>query len=166
MKRRLLISLSALALTACNSSNTGTPRRDLIEGQACSVMEDCIEGHLCIEQICRRLCAARSDCQTAQECVDGTCQTLAERCGNGVIESGELCDDGNPTLGDGCDDSCRTEAGWSCEGVPSSCSTQCGDGIIAGMEICVDANASTGDGCDGRRRRLLRSLRGRAQQHM
>ncbi len=30
-------------------------------------------------------------------------------CGNGVVESGETCDDGNTVGGDGCDASCQTE---------------------------------------------------------
>jgi cysteine-rich repeat protein len=28
-------------------------------------------------------------------------------CGNGVIEGNELCDDGNITNGDGCDNTCN-----------------------------------------------------------
>ena len=35
-------------------------------------------------------------------------------CGNGIIEAGEQCDDGNQTSGDGCSVSCGTELG-SCE---------------------------------------------------
>ncbi|TMQ14562.1 MAG: TonB family protein [Deltaproteobacteria bacterium] len=31
-------------------------------------------------------------------------------CGNGVLETGEQCDDGNAADGDGCSSSCRTEA--------------------------------------------------------
>ncbi len=36
-------------------------------------------------------------------------------CGNGVIEAGEACDDGNRNVGDGCNNStCQVEVGWSC----------------------------------------------------
>lgn len=42
-------------------------------------------------------------------------------CGNGVFETGERCDDGNSTDGDGCTSACQTEAGYACTGEPSSC---------------------------------------------
>lgn len=35
-------------------------------------------------------------------------------CGNGAIESGEVCDDGNANKGDGCY-KCKIESGWECE---------------------------------------------------
>ncbi|XDD47053.1 myxococcus cysteine-rich repeat containing protein [Leptospira sp. WS39.C2] len=35
-------------------------------------------------------------------------------CGNGVKLSYEACDDGNLTNGDGCNNSCRIESGYSC----------------------------------------------------
>jgi formylglycine-generating enzyme len=43
-------------------------------------------------------------------------------CGNGAIETGEACDDGNLTPSDGCSDSCTVESGWTCSGNPSVCS--------------------------------------------
>ena len=35
-------------------------------------------------------------------------------CGDGVVDTGETCDDLNTTSGDGCDASCQPEAGWTC----------------------------------------------------
>lgn len=35
-------------------------------------------------------------------------------CGNGVIDAGEQCDDGNDFVGDGCSNTCQVEAGWQC----------------------------------------------------
>lgn len=35
-------------------------------------------------------------------------------CGDGVRAGEETCDDTNTEAGDGCDDRCRVEAGWSC----------------------------------------------------
>ena len=35
-------------------------------------------------------------------------------CGNGVIDSGEQCDDGNDFIDDGCSNVCQIEDGWLC----------------------------------------------------
>ncbi|MFZ4057382.1 MAG: DUF4215 domain-containing protein [Ferruginibacter sp.] len=68
-------------------------------------------------------------------------------CGNGVVESGEVCDDGNLNDFDGCTNVCTIQIGFSCSGSPSVCSTVCGDGLKAGAETCDDGNAANGDGC-------------------
>lgn len=39
---------------------------------------------------------------------------LVLACGNGLLDSGESCDDGNAAGGDGCSDTCQIEDGWSC----------------------------------------------------
>ena len=57
-----------------------------------------------------------------------------EHCGNGVVDPGEQCDDGNTTKGDGCFD-CRFEA--------------CGNGRVDPGEQCDDGNSVSGDGCSG-----------------
>src|SRR5262249_33527684 len=44
---------------------------------------------------------------------------LVPVCGNGAVESGERCDDGNTTDGDGCSSSCAIEMGYTCSGEPS-----------------------------------------------
>ena len=68
-------------------------------------------------------------------------------CGDSQVGTGETCDDGNATAGDGCSDMCAIETGWTCSGTPSVCSTICGDSIIAGTEQCDDGNTAAGDGC-------------------
>ncbi len=75
-----------------------------------------------------------------------TCDTV---CGNGVMDTGEDCDDGNTAAGDGCSAVCTTEPGWSCSWTaPSVCTAVgCGDGYVAGAEGCDDGNVATGDGC-------------------
>jgi cysteine-rich repeat protein len=35
-------------------------------------------------------------------------------CGNGVLDDGEVCDDGNAINEDGCSNSCQVEHGWTC----------------------------------------------------
>lgn len=54
-------------------------------------------------------------------------------CGDGFVGPGELCDDGNPFDGDGCNNDCTTGT--------------CGNGIIDPGEECDDQNLSDGDGC-------------------
>ncbi len=68
-------------------------------------------------------------------------------CGDGVVDTGEQCDDGNDALNDGCTNLCAIEEGWSCIGSPSICEAGCGDGVIAGDETCDDGNPAEADGC-------------------
>ena len=42
-------------------------------------------------------------------------------CGNGIITTGETCDDANTNSGDGCSSTCTIETGWTCSGQPSVC---------------------------------------------
>ena len=46
-------------------------------------------------------------------------------CGNGLIDLGESCDDGNITNGDGCSQRCGIESGYGCDTdtVPNQCAT-------------------------------------------
>ncbi|HEU4382488.1 MAG TPA: hypothetical protein VFR85_03205, partial [Anaeromyxobacteraceae bacterium] len=68
-------------------------------------------------------------CGVAIDNVDVTLVPLASSpcsnyawCGNGQVEAGEGCDDGNLTNGDGCSSACSVEAGWTCTGsAPSVC---------------------------------------------
>ena len=64
-------------------------------------------------------------------CCSGTC-------GDGIVDQGEGCDDGNQSAGDGCSAACQVEPGWTCQGEPSLCVPGCGNGTI-----------DTGEECDG-----------------
>src|SRR5262249_5430343 len=84
-------------------------------------------------------------------------------CGNGAVESGEDCDDGNTTSGDGCSATCRIESVSRFPGfsrpwhVPAPCITAwadgfvvapvCGDCVIDPGEQCDDGNTTSGAGC-------------------
>jgi cysteine-rich repeat protein len=55
-------------------------------------------------------------------------------CGNGIVEPGEECDDGNTADCDGCSNACTIVEG-------------CGDGVVCGTEQCDDGNTTSCDGC-------------------
>jgi fibro-slime domain-containing protein len=81
-----------------------------------------------------------------------TTSTTVPACGDGFVQSGEQCDDGNTTDGDGCSASCRLEPGFACvdqgAGPLSVChATTCGDGVREGFETCDDGNLIPYDGC-------------------
>jgi cysteine-rich repeat protein len=68
-------------------------------------------------------------------------------CGDGIIDTSEICDDGNKADGDGCSAACEFEKGWDCSGAPTVCVAKCGDGFIVGKEACDDGNSTKSDGC-------------------
>ena len=66
------------------------------------------------------------------------------QCGNGKIESGEQCDDGNTLPNDGCSPTCHFEP--NCRPATGTCTSKCGDGLVVNEE-CDDGNTTNGDGC-------------------
>jgi fibro-slime domain-containing protein len=72
-------------------------------------------------------------------------------CGNGTLQAGEGCDDGNVNDGDGCSSVCSvetTENGWICRTPGQPCTRNvCGDGVRGLKEACDDFNSRSGDGC-------------------
>ncbi len=76
-------------------------------------------------------------------------------CGNGVLDEGEQCDDGNVLSFDGCSADCKViESGYECTVAGELCvpieieDDVCGDGKVTGYETCDDGNSGDGDGCD------------------
>ena len=51
---------------------------------------------------------------TIDENCDGVVETCPSVCGNGALEPGEECDDGNLINGDGCNSNCSVEANYRC----------------------------------------------------
>lgn len=83
-------------------------------------------------------------CATTESCISGQCQLT---CGNGTLESGESCDDGNAVSGDGCSAICVQEATFTCTGTPSVCVSDCGGAsAIDDNDVCTSdsCNANTG----------------------
>ena len=66
-------------------------------------------------------------------------------CGDGIIAGAESCDDHNIVAGDGCSSSCQIEAGWTCQGVPSSCALSGGSNSGTGFCSGTGADCSTGN---------------------
>jgi fibro-slime domain-containing protein len=94
-----------------------------------------------------------ADVSAPDACGSGTCDdaTTNAVCGDGIIGSGEQCDDGNSKPGDGCSGVCQIEPGYTCPTPGQSCiytvQQICGDGHIEGNEQCDDGNTVDGDGC-------------------
>ena len=64
-------------------------------------------------------------------------QELTPSCGDGIVQTGEFCDDGNLDDGDGCTTQCEPP--------------YCGDGLVTGDEQCDDGfedNTGDWDGCN------------------
>ena len=59
---------------------------------------------------------------------------LKRVCGDGFLDTGEACDDGNTVSGDGCQGHCALP--------------YCGDGITDPGETCDDGGSFNNDGCD------------------
>lgn len=105
----------------------------------------CAPGSVCVQDTCASpadvaACEGHADgdaCRAANggggTCEGGVCHTGL--CGNGHVDVGEACDDGNQVSGDGCRGDCgKIEV--------------CGDGFLDQGEACDDGNLNTADGCD------------------
>jgi len=80
-------------------------------------------------------------CTKEPTCRDSTGKTTAcsTSCGNGNVETGEDCDDGNNKDGDGCSKDCKIEAGFTCNIVPKSDAVDCVQGPNMGpMQQCLE----------------------------
>ncbi len=60
---------------------------------------------------CSKTCTKEPTCRNASR---QDARPARPSCGNGNIEPGEECDDGNAVSGDGCSTTCKAEAGFTC----------------------------------------------------
>jgi cysteine-rich repeat protein len=141
--------------------------------------EECDDGNAVDGDGCSTLCLFETGAEVCDngidddldgliDCDDPDCvQACTEPvCGNGIVEPGEMCDDGNAADGDGCSALCMQEAGMEicsngmdddldglvdCADSDCSdhtwCNGSCGNGIVESGEQCDDGNANAGDGC-------------------
>jgi cysteine-rich repeat protein len=78
-------------------------------------------------------------------------------CGDGLVDPGEQCDDGNRAPGDGCSAACTVESCRTCSGEPSVCTpradgTSCSDGVFCnGADQCRAGSCTVhaGSPCPG-----------------
>ena len=123
----------------------------------------CTEPQLGSVSACSKTCDGKvkdglEECDVLDDPTCVKCHIEDIRCGNGVRDEGEACDDGNLIAGDGCTDTCSVEVGYACEGppphiqkarsAPDQCTPVCGDGLVLeGLEECDDGNRWPNDGC-------------------
>ena len=69
---------------------------------------------------CSKTCTKEPSCRTG-----ATTQACAISCGNGAVEMGEGCDDGNLDDGDGCSKTCTLEGGFMCSAVAQPDTAPC-----------------------------------------
>ena len=106
---------------------------------------------------------------TATRAMGTGCQSdcATPRCGDGVVDPEEACDDGNRNGDDGCSAQCSSDEtcangvvdiaqGEECDdggletgdGCGATCRIEvCGNGLIDPGEVCDDGNNRAGDGC-------------------
>lgn len=130
-----------------------------------SIGADCEKDEECKSRKCRdNVCIASQldlgklgdPCGDHGDCVSKKCheeRCVASICGNGELEQGEACDDGNARDGDGCSADCKTvEDGYTCEDPGYDCVLKsCGNGVIEtdNGEECDDGDYNVDYGYGG-----------------
>jgi cysteine-rich repeat protein len=134
-------SLVVLALGGCVTSHAVTCE----DGTTCPAGATCLTitpiGTYCALPDELAACDGKQDgdeCTihgTAGTCHAGAC--LVDRCGNGVVDHGEVCDDGNTSAMDGCSADCRSTEVCG-NGIPDpSVGEQCDLGDPIGHDGCA-----------------------------
>lgn len=116
-----------------------------VSGTTCTATTDTSCAETCVAGACSisgTACTLNSDCAYAES----TCSLATNGCGDGVVATGEDCDDRNTRNGDGCSSICLNEGS-------QEVGATCGNGDVAydatiGGEDCDDGNLDRGDGCD------------------
>ncbi|HLC47378.1 MAG TPA: DUF4215 domain-containing protein [Candidatus Nanoarchaeia archaeon] len=136
----------------CDDGNPGAhPNAEEICDDTEEIDEDCNGKANAADPACGAISCGDGTVQAAagEECDDGAgnsdsaqnaCRTNCEDagCGDGIIDSGESCDDGNIIDGDGCTASCQISVV-----LPSDC----GNNILEAGEDCDDGDANNFNSC-------------------
>jgi cysteine-rich repeat protein len=96
-------------------------------GGASCVTCDPTRADICTNGTCS--CGVGPACAAGQACVNGTCVVL---CGNGALDPGEQCDDGNTQDGDCCSATCQFETGSCDDGSTCTTNDTCKGGSCSG----------------------------------
>ena len=125
-------ALGAVATCGAGEAPVCCPQGESFCGNGCVALDTdaahcgacgnvCGHGETCINGACGLACAVAADCgEAGNECNDGTCgcdgdaacgdnevcRNGCTACGNGVVDDGEVCDDGNLEDGDRCANDC------------------------------------------------------------
>ncbi len=119
----------------CKGAAAGGSSSASSAAAVCPCAPACQQGESCfVQPNGSSLCANPSALppgatQEWTECLEGGV------CGNGAVDAGENCDDGNRTSGDGCSVVCQSEVGV------------CGNGVREYGEACDDGNSEDSDSC-------------------
>jgi cysteine-rich repeat protein len=126
----------AAAFPGCNPADASAATTCMNNQSACQ---------LCL--LLNEVDALNRDCDLMDD-GNGANGSCGSECGDGVIQSGETCDDGNTNNGDGCGANCVVDGGYTCTGEPSVCTPLCGNGALDAGENCDDGDTQNGDGCN------------------
>ena len=142
----------------CINSQSGAPN-------ICLCMNYCGDDKIGGTEECDDGASGSDSCRGADPDEGEPCSEI--RCGDGIVDDGETCDDGNTNPADACSNSCAprascgngaVETGEECDddnnvsgdGCTSTCQTEaesCGDEVVDADEQCDDGNTMGGDGC-------------------
>ncbi len=82
---------------------------------------------------CSKTCTKEPSCQDSS----GKTQACTTSCGDGNLDPGEDCDDGNGLDGDGCSSKCKNEGGFTCTTVTQQDSSTCQSGSGQCLELPI-----------------------------
>ncbi|HET9957455.1 MAG TPA: DUF4215 domain-containing protein [Polyangiaceae bacterium] len=114
--------------------------------------EQCDDGNRVPGDCCNGNCQLEPNCKCSTP-PSGGAQSCSSTivCGDGAVNGGEACDDGNRSANDGCAADCQTvEPGFTCPPEGGACVpavVTCPNARIEAGEECDDGNAQSADGC-------------------
>src|SRR2546427_12016849 len=108
----VVVIVASSALAGC----VGSSSKSCPSGRVCPAGTQCVSFG-CVLPSQLAACSGLADASACTlpdkkmgQCREGACITIG--CGNGIVEAGEACDDGNQLGGDGC--SARCDSDESC----------------------------------------------------